>query len=130
MQLARLYVNIAGQYVIENNVFDEVVSVIFFIVVLLYRSKGDSKYARVLCRNFVSTFYKYSVIGLHMRAERLVCIAVANENIMRIAEVERYEFVRSAHLSKLGAGNDRSGLVDNSDSAVDSFTHLMYHVLK
>jgi len=41
MKLAGLYAYIAGENVVENDILDEIISVILFIIILLYAGKGD-----------------------------------------------------------------------------------------
>jgi len=117
--------DIAGENVIEDYVLDEVVAVILFIIVLLDVGKSDSEDACVLSSSIVNALYKSSVIGLNTRAERLVCEAVADEDIVRIREIERNELVCCAYAGEIAAGDDSSCLVNYTDSSVDRITHLM-----
>ena len=93
VQLTGLYADIARKHVIEDYVLDEVVAVILLIIVLLYARKGDSENGSVLACHFVGAFDKYGVVRLYMNAEGLVGIAVADEDIVRIAELDREEVI-------------------------------------
>ena len=59
------------------------------------------------------------------RLERLVGEAVADEDVVRICEVERNELVCSTHSCEVAASDDSSCLIDNTDSSVDRIAHLM-----
>ncbi len=75
VQFSRLDMNITGQNIVEYNILDEVVLVVLLIIILLDAGQSDSQYARILCSHFVSAFNEYSIIGLHVSAERLVGVA-------------------------------------------------------
>ena len=60
-----------------------------------------------------------------MNAERLICIAVTNEYIVRVAKLNRKEVTVRSYSGKLTAGDYRAVFIDNTDNTTDSISHLM-----
>lgn len=130
MQLSGLYSYIARQNVIQNDIFDKIVSVVFFVIVLLYAGKGDGNHRGVLGRRFVGSLHKYHIIGSHMNTEGFIGVAVLGIRVVSLVQLNREKLVGSAYFGKIAARHYGSVLVDHPDNAVDSVLHLMYHTLK
>ena len=130
MKFAGLYAYIAGQNVIENDILYEVVSVVLFVVILLYARKRDREDRSVLARNFVGSLNENGIVGLYMNAEGFIGIAVADKNIVRIAKLDREEVAAAAYSRKLAARNYSCVLVDYADNAAYRVAHLMNNTLK
>ena len=65
-----------------------------------------------------------------MYAERLVCIAVTNEYIVRVTKLNRKEVAVRSYPGKLTASDYRTVFIDNTDNTTDSISHLMNYALK
>ena len=65
MKFSCLDNDVSGENIVEDNVLDEVVSVIFFVIVLLDVGECDSKYACVLCSSIVNALNKDRIIRLY-----------------------------------------------------------------
>ena len=76
MQLSRLQVDIAGKDVVQNDVLDEVGTVILFVIILLDAGKRNAQQLGVLLGIFISTLYKYSIVVLGAAAKGFVGVAV------------------------------------------------------
>ena len=130
MKLTGLNADIAGEYVIENDILDEIVAVVLFIVILLDAGKGDSEYGRVLACDFICTFNENRIVGLYVNAEGLICISVADKDIVGFTQLDSEEVVAGAYSGKLAAGYDCCVFVNNADNSADGITHLMNYALK
>ena len=130
MQLAGLDRDIAREDVVEDDVLYEVVAVVFLVIVLLYARKGDSEDRRVLARHFVGALNEYRVIRLNVYTERLVGVTVADEDIVRVAELDREEIIRGADLRQLAARDNSRVLIDNADNSADGISHLVNYSLE
>ena len=130
VQLACLDDDIAGEHIVQHNVLDEVVAVVLLVVILLDVGKCDGKDARIFGGCFIRSLYEYRIIGLLVSAERLVGITVADEDVMCIAEIQRYKFICGADLGEVAAGDDCCVLVHDADGSVHGIAHLVYQSLE
>ena len=130
MQLARLDIDIPRQNIVEDDVLNEIVAVIFFVVILLDRRKRDRKQVAVLGGRFVNAFDKYGKLRFHFAAKRLIRIAVADKYLVRVAGVKREKVASLADFGQIAARNDRCAVVHNADHTVDTIAHLMNDPLK
>ena len=130
VQLARLDINIAWQDVFQNDIFDEVVAVIFFIVVLLDACKGNSKNVAEFCRCFIGALYKYCVVRLCAGTERFVGVTIAHKDIGILVEIQHQILVGLADSCQVTARNSDRIAVYNTDDPIDRLPHLMNDSLK
>ena len=130
VQFARLDIDIARQNVFQNDVFDEVVAVILFVVVLLDAGEGDGQNVAELGCDLVGSLHKDRVIRLGPGAERLVGVAVADKNIGVLVEVQHQIFVGFADSGQVAAGDGNRVAVHYADDTVDGVPHLMNDPLK
>ena len=74
--------NVARQHVVKHYVLDEIVSVVFFVIILLYAGKSNGKYACILCCHLVCSLNENSIVRFHMSTEWLIGITVSNKNVV------------------------------------------------
>ena len=79
VKLSRLEVNIAGQDVVHNDIFDEVGTVVFFVVILLDAGKADGEQLRILLGIFIGALHKHGVVVFCTAAKGFVCVTVDDE---------------------------------------------------
>ena len=130
VQLTSLDDNIARQYVIQYHVFDEVVAIVLFIIVLLDIEQGDCQDVGILCSSIIHALNEHGILRLCTGAERLIGIAVTDENIVYIAEIQRNELVGRSHLGEIAAGDDGCGIIYHTNRCVDGIPHLVNQSLK
>ena len=130
VQLACLDDDITGEHVIQHNVLDEVVAVVLLVIILLDVGECDGKDARIFGGCFIRALYEYRIIGLLVSTERLIGVTVADEDVMCIAEIQRYKFVCGADLGEVAAGDDCCVLVHDADGSVHGIAHLVYQSLE
>lgn len=82
MQLSSFNMNVARQHVVKHYVLDEIVSVVFFVIILLYAGKSNGKYACILCCHLVCSLNENSIVRFHMSTEWLIGITVSNKNVV------------------------------------------------
>ena len=129
-QLAALQINVAGQDVIEDNVFDEIAAVILFIVILLDAVQRNSQKADIFCGFRVVAGDEHCVFRARAAAEGFICVVAGNKCSLRCNVFRRYGFRYFADLAELAARDNHGGLVDDADRAVNGITHLMNDALK
>ena len=71
MQLPGLDVDSAGQDIVQNYIFNEVIAVIFLIVVLLDAGEGDGQNRRVAGGHIIGALDKDSIVRLDVRPMNL-----------------------------------------------------------
>ena len=130
MQFLCLGKDIAGQDVVEHNVFNKIVAVIFFIIVLLDTGQGNCKDLCIPCSHLVTALDKNGIIRLDMRAKRLIGIAIADKHIVRLAKIDRIIISGRTDLGKFAAGNNRRIFINYTDHPVDRITHLVDNTLE
>ena len=129
-KLTSLEIDISGKNVIENNILDEVISVIFLIKILLEVAQSNCTDIGILLGKLVITVNKNRILGMNLITEGLIGAAVNNTGL-RIHEstcCRRGYYL--AYSSKLTARNNRTGFIDDSDRSVDCTPHLMNNSLK
>ena len=67
MQLPGLDVDVAGQDIVQNYIFNEVIAVIFLIVVLLDAGEGDGQNRRIAGGHIIGALDKDSIVRLDVR---------------------------------------------------------------
>ena len=75
-KLTRLDSDVAGKYVVKNNVLDEVAPVEFLVVALLDIAQRHAADIRIFACKLIFAVDENSILCLHMRAERTVGAAV------------------------------------------------------
>ena len=130
MQFSCLDDNIARQDVVQNHILDEVVAVIFFIIILLDVKQCNRQNVGILCSCIIYALYEYRIFRLIRRAERLICISVPDKNIMDITQIQRNEFIGGADFRQIAASNNGCTIIHNADSRINGIPHLMDKPLK
>ena len=74
MKLSCLQIDISGENVVENDVFDEVRAVVLLVVILLDARKGNAEQLSVLLSVLVGTLNKNSIVVLGAAAKGFVGI--------------------------------------------------------
>ena len=126
MQLTRFDNNITGEYIVKDNIFDEIVAVIFLIIILLDAGHCDSKNIRIFRSVFIGALNEHGVIGCSADAERLIGVAVADEDVMRITQIQRHKLIGRADLGQVAARNNGCVLIHNADGGIHGIAHLVY----
>ncbi len=130
MKFTGFYSDISGQNVVENDVLDEVVSVVFFVIVLLNAGKRNSDYRSVFCRRFVGAFHENHIIGSYMDTKRFVSVSVLGIGVVSLIKFNGKKLVCGAYFGQITASDDSCIFVDNTDNSVDCVLHLVHDTLK
>ena len=130
VQLTGLGVDVAGQDVVQHDIFDEVCLVELFIVILLDTLQADGQHGGKLLRRGVGALHKDSVVIMLGVRELMVGIAIAHKGIAGRLADGSYALAHLADLPQFGAGNHGTCLVDNADNTVHCVLHLVHHILE
>ena len=130
MKLLGFDINIARQNIIENDIFDKRALVVFLVVKLLYIGERYRQHLGEHFSHLVLTLDKNSVFGLHVGADRTVCVSAFAYHVRRIEQIVAQTRHKFPYSYKLRTGNDIVGFVDNSYRAVNGILHLMNYALK
>ena len=130
MKLSRLEIDIARKNIVENDVLDEVGTVILFIIILLDAGEGHAEQLRVFLRILVGSLHKDSIVVLGAAAKGLVSIAVDHKGRGGAERFGIDTLVDLTDFSKLGARDDNGSFVNHADCSVNSILHLMHYTLK
>ena len=98
MQLPRFGVDVAGQDVVQHDVFDKVCLVKFFVVILFDALQADRQHGRKLLGRFIGALHKCSIIVMLGVGELMVGVAVAHKSITSGLVGSSYTF---SHLTDL-----------------------------
>ena len=98
MQLPRFGVDVAGQDVVQHDVFDKVCLVEFFVVILFDALQADRQHGRKLLGRFIGALHKCSIIVMLGIGELMVGVAVAHKSITSGLVGSSYAF---SHLTDL-----------------------------
>ena len=130
MQFPGLGINIAGQNIVQHHILDEIGLVELFIVILLDALQTDGQHGSKLFCRLVRPFHKDSVIVVLGTRKLVVSAAIAHEGIAGGQTLCRESLAHLADLAQLGTGNDRTGLVHDTNHTVHCVLHLVYHILE
>ena len=130
MQLPCLDHNISRQHIVQHHVLDEVVPVVLFVVILLDVGKGDCHDACILGSVFVHALHEYGVIRRHPGAKGLVGVAVPDEDLVGVAQIQRNKLICGADLRQVAAGDDGCSIIHNANHSVNGIAHLVNQPLK
>ena len=130
MQLAGLQIDIAGQDIVQNDVFNKVSAVILFIIILFDAGKGNRQQGCIFRGKFIGPLDKHRIIIFGMGAEGLKGVAVADEKVRRSQRIGRNQFHRFADSPQIAARNNHGRFIDDADGSVNHVTHLMDNTLK
>lgn len=130
MQLLGLDVDIAGQDVIEDNIFDERPLVVLLVVKILDVSERDGKQLGHLLRHFVLALDKDDIVRLHACVHGTVGVAARCDDVAGIVQLFAHALSDLADANQFGTGNDYAVLVNHADHAVNRVLHLMNDTLK
>lgn len=128
-EFARLDSDIAGKYVVKNDVLDEVAPVEFLVVALLDVAQRHAADIRIFACKLIFAVNENSILGLHVRAERAVSAAV-NDAVAVLRKNLRSVRDNLAYFAELTAGDYGAGLINNADRSVNSVAHLMDDTLE
>ena len=130
MQFFRLHENITRKDIIQNDVLDKIIPVIFFIIILLDGQQGNGQNATEFCGQLIGSFYKNRIIRLDSGAERLIGISVLDKNFIPIYRIQGDIVIVPANFGQVAAGNYHSRVVNDTDNPINGIPHLMYYTLK
>ena len=82
VQLPRLDIDVTGQDVVQNHVFDEVVAVVLLIIILLDAGKRNCQDVAEFHGHLIRAFYKHRILRLGLGAEGLVGEPVPHKGVV------------------------------------------------
>ena len=129
-QLTCLQIDVAGQDIVEDDIFDKIRAVVLFIIILFDGRERYRQELRVLLRDLVTALYKDSVFGSGRRTEGFEGVTVDDKRHGRREGIGGDTFVHLADASELRASDDYRSLVHYADRSVDRVLHLMNNSLK
>ena len=129
-QLLGFYVYVAGENIVENDVFDEIRFVEFLVVKRFDVGHRNGKHGGNALRHFVAAFDEDDVFYARSRADGAVGVIARSKRIAGIGDVFDYARVFTTHVLDLAAGNDDALFVKYTDLSVDRIPHLVHHALK
>ena len=129
-KLLGFYINIAGENIVENDVFDKVGLVVFFIIESFDIGEGNRKKRRNALCGIVSALYENYIFDSCVRADGTVGIVTDNLGFVAIGKLIDNVLVNVTDFRKLTAGDNNALVVDYTDFAVDRFSHLINQTLK
>ena len=130
MELPGLDIDVPGEDVVQDDILDEVVAVVLFVVVLLDAGQRHRKDAAVAGGHLVRALDEYGELRLGLRAERLVGVAVPDEDVLVFAHIQQQELAGLPDARQVAAGDDGGGIVHHADHPVDRIPHLMDDALE
>ena len=101
VQLSRFGVDIAGQDVIQHDVFDEVGLIKFFVVILFDALQANRQHGRELLSRFIGALDKCGIVVMLGIRELMVGIAVAHKSIASGLVGSGYALAHLADLPQL-----------------------------
>ena len=93
MKLARFKLDIAGEDIIQHDVFNKVVAVVLFVVELLQVGKSYAQKGDVLISSFVGALNKSVIFVFRLGTKGHIGIAVPNKIVICLVEVQGNELV-------------------------------------
>ena len=131
MQLFGLDINIAGENIVQNNVFYERRFIVLFVVKNLDISKRNSKNCGKALRRLVLYFNENDLLRLGIcRIERFIGVTSDGHDVRRIRHFVTYSLTHLADLSQFAARNYHTRFIDNTDHAVGGVFHLINNSLE
>ncbi len=129
-QLLGLDVDVAGENVVQDDVFDEGALVVLFIVQILDVGKGYGQHRRDLFRELVLPFDEYDILPLGTGADGLVGVAAGGNSVGGVGQLIPHALSHFSDFNKLAACDDDAVVIDHADHAVHSISHLVNDSLK
>ena len=125
-----LTIDVPGQDVIQDDVFDKVAPVVLLVVVLLDAVEGHGQDFDIFLGLRVLAGHKHGVLRAGTAAEGLEAVFIRLEHVYRSHLLWRDFLADLPNLPQLAAGDDYGGLIHNADGTVDGITHLVDDTLK
>ncbi len=130
MELVALQIDIARQDVIQNHIFDEIASVIFFIIILLDVVHGHSQNFYIAPGVRVSAGNKGSIARPLAAAKGLKSVFIVDKDIVTGHILCDPIIEHISHTAQIAAGNDNRRLISHTDGTVDGVAHLVDNSLE
>ena len=130
MELVALEIDVTGQDVIQDDVFDKVAPVVLLVVILLDAVEGHGQDFDIFLGLRVLAGHKHGVLRAGTAAEGLEAVFIRLEHVYRSHLLWRDFLADLPNLPQLAAGDDYGGLIHNADGTVDGITHLVDDTLK
>lgn len=109
MKLFRLYVNITGQDIVQNDIFDKADFIVFFAVQAFDIEERHRKHMAQIGRFCILTLHGNDVFRTGIRAERTIGIAFRSNDGGVFVKASENLGSGFADMNKVGAGNDNAG---------------------
>ena len=129
-QLPGFQIDIAGQDIVQNDIFDKIAPVVLFIIILLDAGQGHRQQRRELGRLVIRALHKQDVLGAGTGTERLIRIAALDEQVLRGKGLGRHSIGHLADPPEIAAGDDGQRFINDTNGAVNGLPHLMDNTLK
>ena len=130
MELLRLDIYVAREDIVEDYVLDERTLVVLLVVEILDVRQSHGENGGDLLGEFVLSLYENDIFPLGTGAYGTVGVTGGRDGLGGVRDLVADILPHLADLDELGAGDDRSVLVEDTDNAVHGIPHLVDDTLK
>ena len=130
MQLSGLDKDISREDIIQNDIFDKIAAVIFFVVILLDILQGDGEHPADFGRQVIGAGDKNGVLRPHFGAKGLIGDPIPDKQVVVLPQVDSQEIIGLPDLGQIAASDNGGIFVHHANGTVDGIPHLVYKPLE